>query len=50
MRNSKKLEIIAYHPDCKNIYISCPLGRTDNKKANNVLKNISKEKKRGKKF
>ena len=30
--------IIAHHPDCKNIFISCPIVRTDNKKANNVLK------------
>ena len=30
--------IIAHHPDCKNIFISCPLVCTDNKKANNVLK------------
>ena len=30
--------IIDHHPDCKNIFISCPIVRTDNKKANNVLK------------
>ena len=30
--------IIAHHPDCKNICISCPIVRTDNKKANNVLR------------
>ena len=30
--------IIGHHPDCKNICISCPIVRTDNKKANNVLK------------
>ena len=30
--------IMAHHPDCKNIFISCPIVRTDNKKANNVLK------------
>ena len=29
--------IIGHHPDCKNIFISCPIVRTDNKKANNVL-------------
>ena len=30
--------IIAHHPDCKNICISCHIVRTDNKKVNNVLK------------
>ena len=30
--------IIAPHPEFKNICISCPIVRTDNKKANNVLK------------
>ena len=30
--------IIAHHPDCKSICISCPIVRTDNKKTNNVLK------------
>ena len=30
--------IIDHHPDCKNICIPCPIVRTDNKKANNVLK------------
>ena len=32
--------IITHHPDCKNICISCPIVCTDNKKANNILKNI----------
>ena len=27
-----------HHPDCENIFISCPIVRTDNKKANNILK------------
>ena len=30
---------MTHHPDCKKICISCPIIRTDNKKANNVLKN-----------
>ena len=30
--------IRALHPDCKNIFISCPIVSTDNKKTNNVLK------------
>ena len=30
--------IIGHHPDCKNIFISCPIVSTDNKKANNFLK------------
>ena len=30
--------ITDHHPDCKNIFICCPIVRTDNKKANNVLK------------
>lgn len=40
MTNSKKIKdlIITYHLDCKNICISCPIVRTDNRKANNVLK------------
>ena len=29
---------IDHHPDCKNIFISCPIVLNDNKKANNVLK------------
>ena len=48
LKKNKNL-IITHHPNCKNICISCPIARTDNKKANNVLKNISiyqKEKKR----
>ena len=48
LRQIKDL-IIYHHPDCKNIFISCPIVRTDNKKANNVLKkyiDILKEKKR----
>ena len=40
MTNSKKIKdlIITYHLGCKNICISCPIVRTDNRKANNVLK------------
>ena len=30
--------IIGHHRDCKNIFVSCPIVRTDNKKANNFLK------------
>ena len=30
--------IIDHHPYCKNVFISCPIVRTDNKKTNNVLK------------
>ena len=30
--------IIDHYRDCKNIFTSCPIVRTDNKKANNVLK------------
>ena len=30
--------ITNHHPDCKNIFISCSIARTDNKKVNNVLK------------
>ena len=30
--------IIAHHPDCENIFVSSLIVRTDNKKANNVLK------------
>ena len=30
--------IIDHHPDCRNIFISCPKVHTDNKKANNVLR------------
>ena len=33
-----KYLIIDHHPDCKNIFISCPIVCTNNKKANNVLK------------
>ena len=29
---------MAHHPDCKNIFISCLIVRTDNKKSNNVMK------------
>ena len=37
LKQTKEL-IIAHHPVCKNICIFCPIARTDNKKANNVLK------------
>ena len=30
--------IVAHHPDRKNICISCPIVRTSNKNANNILK------------
>ena len=37
LKQSKDL-IIAHHPHCKNICISCPIVCTDNKKVNNVQK------------